>query len=102
MKNLIDACVSFRSIVKGIGVNAESPTKQKLLAECDNLRDKILPELFIRVQVNVFGINNLMCMKDQDDGTASWTLIDQEMRERELRAAKEASQLLSIILIYSA
>lgn len=73
---LIDTLASFRSKVKSIAVSADPETKQKLLEECDELRDRTLPSLFIQLQ-------------DRQDGGFVWKVSDKETFEREERAKEE-------------
>ncbi|MEW5310069.1 MAG: hypothetical protein WDW38_001900 [Sanguina aurantia] len=79
---ILNAFSGFRDEVRGLGKGKVVDGKEVMLA-CDSVRDKVLPELGVRLE-------------DRSDGKAIWKLDDPEVLREEAaeraRAAAEASR----------
>ncbi|PRP77302.1 cysteinyl-tRNA synthetase [Planoprotostelium fungivorum] len=67
-KKTVDILIEFRSMIKGIALRGEEHSK--ILSACDQLREKVLPEIGVQI-------------RDQKEGPAVWQYTDPDILKQQ-------------------
>jgi cysteinyl-tRNA synthetase len=103
---VVNALVNFRSQVRSAAQSMDTPSKMSLLKLSDNLRDNILPELSIHLEVQYCNCAALTLAKDKKDGPSTWKyysrsfwLQQKQVKEEAMKAAATKTPNPPVVLL---